>query len=69
MLAGSDALIKPDRIIVQFLENISGEKVRSLNDCQLILVEVSKELKKNGFNIMPKILDNLIWNYQRDLAK
>lgn len=66
MLAGSDELIKPDRMIIRFLENISGEKV-SLNDCQLILVEVSKELKKNGFNITPKILDNLIWNYQREI--
>ncbi len=66
MLAGSDELIKPDRMIVRFLENISGEKV-SLNDCQIILVEVSKELKKDGFNITPKILDNLIWNYQREI--
>ncbi|WP_281227789.1 hypothetical protein [Flavobacterium aquiphilum] len=66
MLAGSDDLIKPDRMIVRFLESISGEKV-SLNDCQLILVEVANQLKKNGFNITPKKLDNLIWNYQRDL--
>lgn len=66
MLAGSDELIKPDRMIVRFLENISGEKV-SLNDCQFILVEVANRLKKDGFNITPKKLDNLIWNYQRDL--
>ncbi|MFA9189801.1 hypothetical protein AAGV28_00330 [Flavobacterium sp. FZUC8N2.13] len=66
MLAGSDELIKPDRMIVRFLENISGEKV-SLNDCQLILVEVANELKKSGFKITPKKLDNLIWNYQRDV--
>lgn len=66
MLAGSDDLIKPDRMIIRFLENISGEKV-SLTDCQIILAEVSKRLQKNGFTITPKILDNLIWNYQRDL--
>lgn len=66
MLAGSDELIKPDRMIVRFLENISGEKV-SLNDCQLILFEVTNELKKCGFKITPKKLDNLIWNYQRDV--
>ncbi|MGG7035768.1 MAG: hypothetical protein ACI7YS_11340 [Flavobacterium sp.] len=66
MLAGSDELIKPDRMIVRFLENISGEKV-SLNDCQVILTEVSNQLKKNGFNITPKKLDNLIWNYQRNV--
>lgn len=66
MLAGSDELIKPDRMIIRFLENISGEKV-SLNDSQYILVEVSRELKKNGFKITPKKLDYLIWNYQRNL--
>ncbi|MFV8373614.1 hypothetical protein [Flavobacterium sp. LB2P74] len=66
MLAGSDDLIKPDRMIIRFLENISGEIV-SLTDCQIILAEVSKNLQKNGFHITPKKLDNLIWNYQRDL--
>ena len=66
MLAGSDDLIKPDRMIIRYLESISGEIV-SLTDCQIILAEVSKNLQKNGFDITPKKLDNLIWNYQRDL--
>jgi hypothetical protein len=66
MLAGSDDLIKPDRMIVRFLESISGETV-SLNDSQIILAEVSKKLQKNGFDMTPKKLDYLIWNYQRDL--
>jgi hypothetical protein len=66
MLAGSDDLIKPDRMIIRFLESISGE-ILSLTDCQIILAEVSKNLQKNGFDITPKKLDNLIWNYQRDL--
>jgi hypothetical protein len=66
MLAGSDDLIKPDRMIIRFLESISGENV-SLSDCQIILAEVAKNLEKNGFDITPKKLDNLIWNYQRNL--
>jgi len=66
MLAGSDELIKTDRMILRFLENISGEKV-SLKECQVILSEVTNQLKNNGFNITPKKLDNLIWNYQRNL--
>ena len=66
MLAGSDDLIKPDRMIIRFLESISGENV-SLTDCQIILAEVAKKLEKNGFDITPKKLDNLIWNYQRNL--
>ena len=66
MLAGSDDLIKPDRMILRFLENILEEKV-SLKDCQVILSGVTEQLKNNGFNITAKKLDNLIWNYQRDI--
>jgi hypothetical protein len=66
MLAGSDDLIKPDRMILRFLETISGENV-NLTDCQIILAEVAKKLETHGFDITPKKLDNLIWNYQRDL--
>jgi hypothetical protein len=64
MLAGSEDLIKPDRMIIRFLEHESGKKL-SLNDCQLVLTEVSKNLNEMGFKITPKKLDNLIWNYQR----
>ena len=64
MLAGSEDLIKPDRMIIRFLELHSGKKL-SLNDCQIVLTEVSKNLSKMGFNLTPKKLDNLIWNYQR----
>jgi len=66
MLAGSDDLIKPDRMILRFLENILKEKI-SLKDCQVILTGVTEQLKNNGFNITAKKLDNLIWNYQRDI--
>lgn len=66
MLAGSDDLIKPDRMILRFLENITGQKL-SLNNCQLILTAVTERLKNRGFNITAKKLDNLIWSYQRTL--
>ncbi|MFV8335119.1 hypothetical protein ACNQF7_03415 [Flavobacterium sp. RSP29] len=66
MLSGSDELIKPDRMIFRFLESISEGKL-SLNDCQVILTAVSEQLKNNGFDITPKKLDNLIWNYQRNI--
>jgi hypothetical protein len=64
MLAGSDNLIKPDRMILRFLENITGQKL-SLNNCQVIQIAVTERLKKRGFNITAKKLDNLIWSYQR----
>lgn len=66
MLAGSDDLIKPDRMILRFLENITGEKL-NLNNCQLILTAVTERLNNKGFNITAKKLDNLIWSYQRTL--
>ncbi len=64
MLAGSQDLIKPDRMIVRFLEAITGERL-TMDNCQLILTHVSIELNKLGFKMTPKILDNLIWNHQR----
>lgn len=66
MLAGSDDLIKPDRMILRFLENITGKKL-SLNNSQLILTAAADRLKRKGFNITPKKLDHLIWSYQRAL--
>jgi hypothetical protein len=64
MLSGSEDLIKPDRMIIRFLDQYSIKKL-SLNDCQRVLTEVSKNLNKMGFKLTPKKLDNLIWNYQR----
>lgn len=66
MLAGSDDLIKPDRMILRFLKNITGEKLSS-NNCQLILTAVTDRLKNRGFNITARKLDYLIWSYQRTL--
>ncbi len=67
MLAGNDNLIKPDRMILRFISNILKRKI-SIDECQPILVQVSNELLKLKFvNMNPKLLDNRIWNYQRDL--
>jgi hypothetical protein len=66
MLAGSDELIKPDRMILRFLENVTGKHL-NLDDCQIVLAGVTVEMRKVGFNLSPKKLDNLIWNYQRSL--
>jgi hypothetical protein len=64
MLSGSDDLIKPDRMILRFLETITGEQL-SPNNCQLILAAVSDRLRNMGFNITARKLDYLIWSYQR----
>ena len=64
MLSGSDDFVKPDRMIIRFLESITVQKV-NINDCQIIIQETVKRLNKTGFNLTPKKLDNLIWNFQR----
>jgi hypothetical protein len=67
MLAGSDELIKPDRMILRFIESVTGKNL-NLHDCQIVLSSVTEEMRKEGFNLTPKKLDNLIWNYQRSLS-
>ncbi len=64
MLTGSDNLIKPDRMIIRFLESITNEKV-SLDDCLIIIQEVVKQLNTKEFKLTPRKLDYLIWDFQR----
>lgn len=64
MLAGTDDFIKPDRMIIRFLQAATGQKF-NLEQCQTILYGVTSELIKQGHTLTPKLLDNIIWNYQR----
>lgn len=63
MLAGSDNFIKPDRMIIRFLEKILERKV-SLADSQKLLQETSQILNKDHPNLNPRLLDHQIWNFQ-----
>jgi hypothetical protein len=66
MLAGSDDLIKPDRMIFRFLES-QGIKGVTLDEIQTLFSSVVKQMNSTGFNLTPRKLDNLIWNYQRQV--
>jgi hypothetical protein len=66
MLAGSKDLIKPDRMVIRFLQNASGKKF-NLQDCQTVLSAVTLELNIKGYDLTPQLVDNAIWNYQRNL--
>ncbi|OZI06992.1 hypothetical protein BWI93_17145 [Siphonobacter sp. BAB-5385] len=68
MLAGNDQLIKPDRMVRDFLKAITGSTV-TLEEAQVLLAEVSSQLVLKGYEMNPRLLDNLIWNYQRKLPK
>lgn len=67
MLAGNDNLIKPDRMVEAFLEGIVGRKC-TLAESQNLLVEASDWLRGQGYEMNPRLLDNVIWNYQRKLV-
>ena len=65
MLAGSKDLIKPDRMVLRFLQAATGYKY-NLTDCQTALTAATIELNKLGYYLTPQALDNAIWNFQRN---
>ena len=66
MLAGNDNLIKPDRMIHRFLLKATGQNFKN-EECQIILTAVTKELNNKGYKLTPKLLDDIIWNNQREI--
>ena len=64
MLAGDDNLIKPDKMIIRFLEKAIQRKV-SLEEAMLLLQKTSELLQKKYHNMNPRLLDYQIWNYVR----
>ena len=64
MLSGSEDFIKPDRMIQRFLESVLQRPIRIV-ESQHLLSEASDELKIHYPNVTPRLLDNLIWQYQR----
>lgn len=65
MLCGSNELIKPDRMILRFLEDNLKRKIKT-NEAQQILVSLSKQLNGTYPELSPRILDHMIWDYQRN---
>ena len=64
MLAGSENLIKPDRMINRFIYTAT-EKSFSVEEATELLVATCQELTKEYPKLTPRTLDNIIWNYQR----
>ena len=60
MLAGSSDFIKPDRMIIRFLEKVLNRKV-DIEEAQSLLREASEILKVQFPHITPRILDHEIW--------
>jgi hypothetical protein len=64
MLAGVEAEIKPDRMIVRFIEAALGRKV-NVKECHKLLVAAAEELRAKYPDVTPRSLDHIIWRYQR----
>lgn len=68
MLSGSENFIKPDRMIQRFLEGVLQKQVE-LRESQHLLSRAVEELRFEYPNLTPRLLDNLIWQYQRQQKK
>jgi hypothetical protein len=68
MLAGSDLFIKPDRHIKDFIKDGIGV-APNLDQSQSLLYKVAMKLKSKHTHLTPRLLDNLIWNFQRVIKK
>jgi hypothetical protein len=71
MLAGSDNFVKADRHIRNFVSAALGlQTCVEPQKAEELLVEAIEILKNSGFQkFTPRLLDYLIWNYQKSLPK
>jgi len=65
MLAGSEDLIKPDRMILGFLKSALQRNDVKEEEAQPLLREATTRLRARYPVLTPRLLDNAIWNYQR----
>lgn len=64
MLVGEKNYVKPDRMITRFVENVTGKSYSAEIISQLI-IRTCDLLTKDYPDLTPRMLDNLIWKYQR----
>lgn len=65
MLAGSDDLIKPDRMILRFLSGVLG-RVVAVDEAQALVQGACLCLRERYPHLTPRLLDYAIWEYQRE---
>lgn len=66
ILLGSQDYVKPDRMVMRFVESATG-KHYSVDECQQVLVQVCQLLVSEYSRLTPSRLDHLIWAYQRNV--
>jgi len=66
MLAGDENYIKPDRMIIRFVEHCIGKSVNTDLATSLI-IDASNILSQDFSSLTPRMLDHEIWKYQRGI--
>jgi hypothetical protein len=64
MLAGSDDLVKPDRMVVGFLEECLGRTVPTAQ-VQELMTLACRDLQADRPELTPRLLDYAVWGHQR----
>ena len=67
MLAGSDNFVKPDRMVLRFLETALSRRVMPQEAAEL-LRSVAQALSADFPSVTPRLLDHEVWKYQRSTA-
>jgi len=66
MLIGAEDFIKPDRMILRFIDDATGLRTSAVR-APLLLLHVTDHLRATNPNITPRLLDHALWEYQRGL--
>ena len=64
MLAGSEDFVKPDRMVLRFLEAALARRV-GVSEAVELLRGTSRELLTEFPNMSPRLLDYEVWKFQR----
>lgn len=67
MLAGSDDFIKPDRMILRFIESALERPVSS-GEAQVLLRDAAQQLRTLHPRLTPRLLDHEVWKHQREVS-
>ncbi len=67
MLAGSESLVKADRMICRFVAQALEKKEHEIKPdyAARLVISTANELRKKFPHLNPRLLDYAIWNYQR----
>lgn len=67
MLAGDENYVKPDRMIIRFIESCIGKNI-NLYDATKLIEKTHQILKEDFPNLTLRELDHEIWKYQKNIT-